>query len=294
MSFFLKKQKTADNVAHPDNMTFVEHLEELRWHIIRSLIAIGTVMIGVFIAKDFVFDTIILGPKHNDFFTYRFFCSLSNWLGMGKSLCIEAGNFEIVNLDMSGQFLTHVQVSITLGFIAACPYVFWETWRFIKPGLQDHEIKYSKGIVAATSILFLSGVLFGYYVMAPFSINFLVGYTLSDKVQNTISLSSYIDNLSTIVLGSGISFELPVAVFFLTKIGLIGSGLMRTYRKHALVIILFIAAIITPPDVMSQLLVTIPLYTLYELSILIAQKIEKKQAEAEAAEHALYKENEQP
>lgn len=261
-------------------MSFIDHLEELRWHIIRSLVAVSIVMVAVFIGKNFVFDTIILGPKKPNFLTYTTLCKLSNWLNLGDSMCMKPYDFQIISVDMGGQFWAHLQISMILGLIVAMPYILWELWRFIKPGLMPTEVKQTQGIVFVTSILFFAGVAFGYYILCPFSINFLASYAVSSEVKNTISLGSYVENLSGMILASGLSFEMPMLVFFLSKIGLITADFMRSYRRHALVIILFIAAIITPsPDIMSQLIVSIPLYMLYEMSIFVALKEEQNNTE---------------
>ena len=177
---------------------------------------------------------------------------------------------------MSGQFTTHVWVSFIGGLIVSFPYVFWELWRFIKPGLYEKEQNYTRGIVLYASVLFLLGVLFGYYLIAPLSVNFLGGYQVSTAVYNTIDLNSYISTVTTLTLATGATFEMPILVYFLTKIGLIGPTFLRTYRRHAIVVLLIIAAIITPPDVISQVIVTLPLLLLYEISILIAARVEKK------------------
>jgi sec-independent protein translocase protein TatC len=261
---------------HPNDMSFIDHLEELRWHLMRSIVAITLITIVAFLLKSWVFDTLIFGPCQDDFFTYDAFCQLAHKLNLGDSLCFKPANFTLINTDMSGQFTMHLQVAMVLGFIAAFPYIFWEMWRFIEPGLNESERKYTKGIVIASSLLFFMGVLFGYYIITPFSINFLAGYYVSDHVANTISLTSYVGTLTSIILASGIMFELPMLVFFLAKMGLIYADWMRQYRRHALVVILFIAAVITPPDVWSQVLVTIPVYLLYEAGIWVAAVVEKR------------------
>jgi sec-independent protein translocase protein TatC len=261
---------------HSNDMSFIDHLEELRWHLMRSIVAITLITIVAFLLKSWVFDTLIFGPCQDNFFTYDAFCQLAHKLNLGDSLCFKPANFKLINTDMSGQFTMHLQVAMVLGFIAAFPYVFWEMWRFIEPGLNESERKYTKGIVIASSLLFFAGVLFGYYIITPFSINFLAGYYVSDQVANTISLTSYVGTLTGIILASGIMFELPMLVFFLAKMGLIYADWMRQYRRHAFVVILFIAAIITPPDVWSQVLVTIPVYLLYEAGIWVAAVVEKR------------------
>lgn len=258
-----------------DEMSFLEHLEALRWHIIRSVAAIFIVGIAVFAAKNFVFDTVILGPVDRDFPTYGWFCSL------GESLCFYPSDLQIITRDISEQFMVHIRVSIWLGLIVAFPYVFWEFWRFIRPGLYDKEKKAARGVVFICSALFLTGVLFGYYIISPFAITFLAAYSVSDKVENTTTLSTLVNSMTMFTIPTGLVFELPVVVFFLAKIGLVSSEFLKTYRRHAIVVILIVAAVITPPDVISQLLVTFPLYLLYEVGIVIAKRVEKKREKEE-------------
>lgn len=259
-----------------NEMSFIDHLEELRWHLIRSGIAILVITIIVFICNRFIFDTLILGPKSADFLTYKGFCKLSHLLGLGNLLCIQPGNFKLVNIEVTGQFMTHLKVSLVLGIIIAFPYVLWEIWRFIKPGLHEHEQKHTRGFVFVSSLLFFIGVSFGYLVLSPFSINFFATYSVSAQINNTITLTSYISIITTLVLASGIMFELPLIVYFLSNFGLLTPDLMREYRKHAFVVILFIAAIITPADVWTQILVTVPVYFLYELSIGVSARVVKR------------------
>lgn len=263
-------------------MSFFEHLEELRWHIIRAVIAIALITTVVFLAKDFIFDAFIFGPRSENFPTYRLACAFSKLIFLGDALCIDPPSFEVVNYNLSGQFIVHLQVSAMLGLILAFPYVFWEMWRFIEPALHDNERRFSRRIVLASSLLFFIGVAFGYFILTPFSVNFLVAYSVSDQVANTIALTSYISVLTTLTLASGFMFELPMVVYFLAKVGLVTDSFMREYRRHALVLVLIIAALITPPDIVSQLIVSFPLYFLFEISILIAKRVTKQRALEEA------------
>jgi len=224
---------------HPDEMSFLEHLEALRWHIIRALSAIVIVAIGVFAAKNFVFDTIILGPVDRNFPTYKWFCQL------GESLCFYPQGLEIITRDISEQFMVHIRVSVWLGLIVAFPYVIWEFWKFIKPGLFDKERKAARGLVTICSLLFLTGVLFGYFIISPFAITFLSAYSVSDKVANTTTLSTLVNSMTMFTIPTGFVFELPIVIYFLAKIGLVSSEFLRSYRRHALVVILIVAAIIT-------------------------------------------------
>ncbi len=260
---------------NPDEMSFLEHLEALRWHIIRALASIIVVAIGVFLAKDIVFDKIILGPVDKDFLTYRWFCSF------GAKFCFYPQGLQIITRDISEQFLSHIKVSIWLGLIVAFPYVFWEIWRFIKPGLYTKERRAARGVVGICSMLFILGVMFGYFIISPMAITFLSSYSVSAKIANTTTLSTLVNSMTMFTIPTGLVFELPIVIYFLAKVGLVSSGFLKTYRRHSLVVILLVAAIITPPDVITQLLVGFPLYALYEVGILIAKRVERKQKLAE-------------
>jgi len=205
-------------------------------------------------------------------------------------LCINQNPLNLISIKMSGQFTTHINISLIVGVIMAFPYIFWEFWSFFKPALYEKERKYARGAVLAASSLFLLGILFGYYIISPLSINFLSTYRVSDLVDNQINITSYIGSVTSVALSAGVTFELPIVVFFLARIGIITPEFMRKYRKHAIVVVLILAAIITPPDVFSQTLVSIPLILLYEISIFIAARVVKNRAldnaEAEAAESA--------
>jgi len=262
-----------------ESESFLDHLEVLRWHIMRSVVAILVFSIGAFFAKSFIFEEILFGPKQHDFLTNRVFCKLSHLLQMGDQLCFPELKLSIVNLEITGQFLMHLKVSFLTGFIVAFPYIIWEFWRFIKPGLYTNERKYARGLVFFCSILFFTGVCFGYFIITPFSVNFLGSYSITDQIQNSISVTSYISFISSIVLAAGLMFEMPMVVYFLAKLGLIDGNFLKAYRKHSLVIILLLSGIITPPDVASQIILTLPLYFLYELSIVIANRVTKNNEE---------------
>lgn len=258
-------------------MSFLQHLEALRWHLVRSSIAILLFATVGFLGKSILFDVIIFGPRDPNFITYQLFCQFTRALGTTELFCMDEMPFEIMNTKMAGQFSTHIWVSLIAGFIIAFPYVLIEMWRFISPGLHSNEKKYSRGAILAASVLFISGVLFGYYLIAPLSIQFLGGYTVSADVTNRIDLLSYISTVSAVTLASGLIFELPVVVYFLSKLGLLTPQWMRTYRRHAFIVILILSAIITPPDVSSQVLVSLPVALLYEISIRISARVVKKQ-----------------
>jgi sec-independent protein translocase protein TatC len=274
--------KRIKNKSPEKEMSFLDHLEELRWHLIRSTIAVSVLGVLAFIAKDFIFDVLLFGPKKADFPTYRLLCQASNYIGM-DSFCFDELPFRIQSRTMSGQFSAHIWTSITAGFIIAFPYVLYEFWKFISPGLHRSERRSSRGFIFIASILFFIGVLFGYYVVTPLSINFLGSYQVSDQVFNDFDLSSYISLVRASVLASGLIFELPILIYFLTKIGLVTPQFLRKYRKFALVIVLIISAIITPPDIASQVIVAIPVIILYEISIFISAAVVRKQRKKEKA-----------
>jgi len=251
-------------------MSFLQHLEVLRWHLVRSSIVILVFMTIAFFNKHFLFDVIIFGPKSVDFFTYKMLCKISEALSLGDSLCLTEMPFVLINISMPGQFTTHIWVSLIAGLICAMPYLLWELWKFVKPGLYSSEKKYARGVVFFSSCLFMTGILFGYYIITPISVNFLGSYQISESITNTINLGSYISTVSLITFACGILFELPIVVYFLTKIGILTPDIMRTYRRHALIATLLLSAVITPPDISSQILVTIPIVILYEISIRIS------------------------
>lgn len=253
-------------------MSFMEHLEVLRWHIIRSLIAVIIVAIVVFIAKDIVFDYIIFAPKYDWFLPYQTMCSFSEMIGMGQQMCITPPDFDVIATQFGERFIVHIKVSIILGIIVAFPYIFYEFWKFIRPGLYEEEQKAARGIVFVCSALFLTGVCFGYFVISPFAVTFLAGYEIAD-VRSTTSLSSFVTYMTMFTLPAGLIFELPIVVYLFSKLGIIGPDFLRTYRKHAFIIILMLSAMITPPDIVTQFLISIPLYILYEVSIRISKRV---------------------
>jgi sec-independent protein translocase protein TatC len=246
-------------------MSFMDHLEELRWHLLRGVVAIFVFMIIAFINMKFIFKHVILAPARADFWTYKIMCKLSD------ATCIDQLNFSLQSRLLSGQFTMHVVASFTVGFIVGFPYLFYEIWKFIKPGLYINEKKNATGVVLFVTILFIIGALFGYFVIAPLSVNFLANYTLDESIVNEFDITSYVGTICMIVLAGGLMFQLPVVVMMLSKFGVVTPQFMRRFRKHAIVVLMIVAAIITPsPDVLSQILVGIPLYILYELSIFIS------------------------
>lgn len=258
-------------------MSFLDHLEELRWHLIRASLAVVVAGAVAFLAKGFIFDVLLFGPTNADFFTYDILCRLSTMVGIEGGFCFEEMPFTIQSRTMGGQFSAHVWTSITAGFIISFPYVLYEFWRFISPGMYDNERNTARGFIFISSVLFFLGVLFGYYLVTPLSINFLGKYQVSDVVLNEFDIGSYISLVRSSVIACGLIFELPIIIYFLTKIGLVTPEFLRKYRKFALVIVLIISAIITPPDILSQIIVAIPVLVLYEISIIIAKIVTKKE-----------------
>ncbi len=265
----------------PNEMSFLDHLEELRWHLIRSTLAIVIIGCVAFLMRGFIFDTVIFGPKKMDFPTYRLFCEIATFLGFESAFCADKLPFTIQSRLMSGQFSAHIWTSIWAGFIVGFPYVLYEVWKFISPGLYEKERNNSRGFILVASFLFFLGVLFGYYVVAPLSINFLGTYQVSSEVTNEFDLASYISTIRTSVIACGILFELPIIIYFLTKVGLVTPEIMKKYRKIALVIVLILSAVITPPDVTSQIIVAFPVLILYQVSIGISKRVLKNEAKRE-------------
>lgn len=273
-------QVDVDKMEDKGEMSFLEHLEILRWHIIRSVGAIFVFGIGLFLVHKWLFANVIMAPTKASFVTYKAICKFSNFVGMGDRMCFSPPEFEVIAVGFGETFITSIKVSIIGGFILAFPYVLYEIWKFIKPGLYDKEVKVARGFVAVCSLLFLSGVLFGYFVIAPFAVNFLTGYNLPDVI-NKPTLASYISYLIMFTAPAGLTFELPVIVYFLAKIGVVTAEGMKKYRRHAIIGILAISALLTPPDVITQFLIGIPVYILYEVSIVIAKRIQAEAATKE-------------
>jgi sec-independent protein translocase protein TatC len=251
-------------------MSFLDHLEELRWVLVRSSAAVVIMACLTYFFSDYIFSTLIFGPTDPNFVTYRFFCEASHYLGFADSICITELPFIIQNTEMEGQVNIFVWTCITAGFILAFPFILWQFWKFISPALYERERKNAKVFITVASLLFFLGVLFGYFVIVPMSVNFLATFSVSSVVKNQFNIASYISMVKTAVIASGLYFELPIILYFLTKLGLITPTFLRTYRKYAIVIVLIIAAIVTPPDVVSQITVAIPMLIIYEASIWIS------------------------
>lgn len=274
-------QELNDDESGEKEMSFLDHLEELRWHIIRSMVAVVVFTILGFIYVDWVFNNIILYPAKADFPTWRALCSLGNWIGKPELLCVDDIPLMLQSRYMTGQFTITIVAAFVLGIVISFPYIAWEIWRFIKPGLKARERNNSRGAVSAISLLFAAGISFGYFVIAPLMVYVMVNYRISDMIVNEFDITSYVSTFVALVFGSGVLFELPVVIYFLSKIGLVTPKFLRQYRKHSVIVILIIAAIITPPDPLSQVLISLPLYLLFEISIIISARVEKQKLRAE-------------
>ncbi len=268
-------------------MTFIDHLDELRSHIIRSVLAILIGAIVIFIYRDWIFDYIIVGPINKDFISYKLLCQFSHWAHMGDALCMPPVDVSMQSTTFGGQFLSSITMAFIGGIIIAFPFIFWEFWRFVKPALKEKELKNTRFVIFWVSFFFFCGAAFGYFLLGPFTFNFLAGFQLGthNMIVTKPTFADYLDNLTNIILGCGLAFELPVLSFILSKIGIISPAFLRSTRKYAIVVILIVAAFITPsPDWMSQLIVFVPLWLLYELSILVSARVYKQEEEEEKEE----------
>ena len=264
--------------AQGAEMSFLDHLEELRWHLIRCTLAVVIIGTVAFIFIDFLFEVVILGPSYPEFVSYDILCRISNLVGMEKG-CFGEGDLDFIiqSRKVGAQFNTAIWTSITTGVVVGFPYILYEFWKFISPGLYDNERKSSKGFIIIASLLFFMGAFFGYYVIAPLSINFLSGFKVADTIQNEFDIDSYVGLMRASVLAAGIIFELPIIMYFLTKIGLVTPEFLKKNRKYALVIVLILSAIITPPDISTQVIVAVPILILYEVSIIISRIVIKRE-----------------
>lgn len=271
---FLDRRKKSGS----EEMSFIDHLEELRWHLIRSVIAIAVGAIAFFIYVREIVDRILLAPAKDDFVTYGWFCKLSHALGLGDAICMKGVKVSFLSTQLTGQFISSFTIAFVGGFIVAFPYIFWEFWRFIKPALSDKEKRNTGGVIFWVSILFFTGIAFGYYVLTPFMVNFYFSYSLSPLIEIKPTFSDYLENLIYTTVGIGVLFQMPLLVMILAKIGIVTGTFLRKYRKHAFVLIVIAAAIITPStDPFSLAIVAIPLYILFEASIIVASRINKNQ-----------------
>lgn len=253
-------------------MSFLQHLEELRWRLVRSVVVILILAIVIWWNQTWIMDHIFISMSKPEFFTFDFFCRYLNFM------CIEEIPVNFQSTTVGGQFSYALWMSILGGFVVGFPFVFYQLWSFVKPGLKEKEKEMVKGIVFYVSMLFFLGILFGYFVVAPMSVQFFGTYNISPEIQNNFTISSYMSTILSTVLYSGLFFLLPVIAYIMGKIGLISSGFLKKYRKHAIVGVLILSAIITPPDMVSQIIVSIPILALYEIGILVVKQVERKRA----------------
>lgn len=280
MDFFKKR-----NQGSEDEMSFIDHLEVLRWHLIRSVIAIVVSAIIVFIFTDFFVDDIVFGPTRTDFVSAKWMCELGQSVGVGESLCFKEVTTQFIETTMTGQFIANFTVAFIGGFVLAFPYIFWEIWRFVKPALSEKEGRQASGIIFWVSLLFFIGVAFGYFILMPLMVQFYFNYKLSDKITVMPTFSDYLENLTYTTVGVGLLFQLPLLILLLAKAGIVTAAILRKFRRHAFVVILIAAAIITPTtDPFSLAVVAAPLYLLFEVSIALAAKGERKSKEAQPEE----------
>ena len=273
LDFFNKRKKDQTG-----EMSFIDHLEELRWHVIRSVIAVLIGAVIVFIYSDWVVNDVLFAPTRADFISARWLCSFGKNIGIGDALCFAQVDAKFLETTMTGQFIASFTLAFIGGFIIAFPYIFWEFWKFVRPALSQKELKKTRGVIFWVSLLFFAGVAFGYFILTPFMVNFYFNYKLSPQIQIMPTFSDYLENLIYTTVGIGVLFQMPLLVMVLARIGIVTAKFLRKYRRHAFVIILIAAAIITPStDPFSLTIVTIPLYVLYEASIMVASRINKSQ-----------------
>ena len=278
MKLFKRRTRNGDD----QEMSFIEHLDVLRWHLFRSAVAVAIGAIVVAIYNKFIVQRILMGPTHADFWTYRTLCSLSQKWGLGNKLCMAEFHVKMQSNAVAGQFDTYFNIILIGGFILAFPYVFWQFWKFTKPALKEKELRNTRGVIFWVSMLFFLGVLFGYLVIAPYTINFFANFSMDSNIENIWTIGSYFSTISQLILGAGLAFQLPLVMYFLAKIGVVSSTYLRRVRKYAILIIVIVASIITPPDMLSTIVASVPLILLYEISILLCVRVEKKQAKEEA------------
>jgi sec-independent protein translocase protein TatC len=279
MSLFKRK-----NVEDRAEMSFIDHLDVLRAHLIRSVIAIvaGAAIVAYF--NKFFVGKVVMGPTHSDFPTYNWLCRIGRNLNLGEALCMKEIGVQMQNTNVSGQFSMFFTVIIVGGLIISFPYVFWEFWRFIKPALTKKELAKTRGVIFWVSLLFFTGVAFGYFVIAPYTVNFFSNFQLDENIENRWTITSYIDTLVPLILGTGLAFQLPLVMFFLSRIGIVNSQFLRKGRKYAIIVIVIVSGIITPPDVVSQIVISMPLMLLYEVSIWLTARVEREEEEKDRLE----------
>lgn len=284
MAFSLFGWRKKDGKEEKAEMSFIDHLEVLRGHLFRSALAIAVGAVVFVIYNDFFVRNVILGPTHATFPTYKWLCKLGHAIGLGDNMCMKDIGLKMQSTTVSGQFSMYFTMIFVGGIIVAFPYIFWEFWRFVKPALTKKELSKTRGVIFWVSLLFFLGIMFGYFVIAPYTVNFFANFQLDENIENRWTITSYIDTLVPLILGTGLAFQLPLVMFFLAKVGLMSADFLRRYRKYAIVIILIVAGVITPPDVISQVICTLPLMLLYEISIILTARVQKEKEQEEAKE----------
>lgn len=278
MKLFKRRTRDGDD----QEMSFIEHLDVLRGHLFKSALAVAAGAIIMAVYNKFIVQRILMGPTHPDFWTYRTLCELGQKWGFGNKLCMAEIHLRMQSNAVAGQFDTYFNIILIGGFILAFPYVFWQFWKFTKPALKEKELRNTRGVIFWVSMLFFLGVIFGYFVIAPYTISFFANFSLDSNIENIWTIASYFTTISQLILGAGLAFQLPLVMYFLAKIGVVSASYLRRVRKYAILIIVIVASIITPPDMLSTVIASVPLILLYEISILLCVKVEKKQAKEEA------------
>ncbi len=258
-------------------MSFIEHLDALRGHLFKSAVAVAIGAVFMAIYNKYIVRNILMGPLHGDFPTYGFLCRISRKLGLGSKLCMTQINVRMQSTAVAAQFDVYFNIILIGGFIVAFPYVFWQFWRFTKPALTSKELRNTRGVIFWVSLLFFIGVFFGYFVIAPYTMNFFANFKIDEDIENRWTIASYFNTIVPLILGAGLAFQLPLVMYFLAKVGVVSSKYLRRVRKYAILIMLIVAGIITPPDMLSQIVCTLPLMLLYEISILLCARVEKKE-----------------
>lgn len=280
----MKLFKRLSKEGTTEEMSFIEHLDVLRGHLFKSALAVAVGAIVMAIYNKFIVEKILMGPTNQSFPTYGYLCKISQRLGLGTKLCMTQIHVKMQSTDVAGQFNIYFNVLLIGGFILAFPYVFLQFWKFTKPALKPKELKNTRGVIFWVSLLFFLGVFFGYFIIAPYTINFFSNFSLDPKIENIWTVTSYFGTIVPLILGAGLAFQLPLVMYFLAKVGVVSAGYLRRVRKYAILIMLIVAGIITPPDMLSQIVCTLPLMLLYEISILLCVRVEKKEKLDEAAQ----------
>ena len=284
LSSFTKIFRRRQKDGSGEEMSFIEHLDALRSHLFRAAVAVAAGAIVMVIYNKFIVERVLMGPTNNDFATYVYLCKISERLGLHGALCMTQINVNMQNTDVAGQFNIYFNVILIGGFILAFPYVFWQFWKFTKPALTPKELKNTRGVIFWVSLLFFIGILFGYFIVVPYTVNFFSNFSLDPKIKNIWTVGNYFNTIVPLILGAGLAFQLPLVMYFLSKIGVVSATYLRRVRKYAILVMVIVASIFTPPDMLSTVVCTIPLMILYEISILLCVKEEKRQKQDEIRE----------